>query len=130
MLSESAYHVLIERGTEAPGSSPLNREKRAGTFRCAGCASPLFDSKAKYESGTGWPSFYDALPGGVDETLQLMYCLGDFGAREVRCHRCGGHLGHVFSDGPAPTGRRYCMNGIALAFSAASDADATHAAVE
>lgn len=115
-LSPAAYDVLIDRSTEGAGSSPLEHEERAGTFACAGCGAPLFSSAAKFDSGTGWPSFFEALPGAVEQTLQPLYCLGDFGARECRCARCGGHLGHVFSDGPKPTGTRFCMNGVAMAF--------------
>jgi peptide-methionine (R)-S-oxide reductase len=100
-------------------SSPLEHEKRAGSYGCAGCGAPLFSSSAKFDSGTGWPSYFEALPGAVEQTIQPLYCLGDFGARECRCARCGCHLGHVFTDGPKPTGLRYCMNGVALAFSAA-----------
>lgn len=86
-LSPAAYDVLIKRGTERSGTSSLNYEKRQGTFCCAGCRAPLFEQRTKFESGTGWPSFWDTIPGQVDQTLQLLYCLGDFGAREVRCHR-------------------------------------------
>ena len=98
-------------------SSPLEREKRAGTYGCAGCGAPLFASATKFDSGTGWPSFFEAKAGAVEQTLQPLYCIGDFGARECRCARCGCHLGHVFTDGPKPTGLRYCMNGVALSFS-------------
>ena len=115
-LPPAAFSILVERGTEPAGSSPLDAEKRPGTFACAACRSPLFASSAKFNSGTGWPSFFDPLPSAVDLTLQPLYCIGDFGAREVRCSQCGGHLGHVFSDGPPPTGKRYCMNGAALIF--------------
>lgn len=116
-LSPQAYHVLREHGTERAGTSPLNHEKRAGIFACAGCDQNLFDAKTKYESGTGWPSFYQPLDGAVgtseDNTL--------FMARvEVHCSNCGGHLGHVFPDGPKPTGQRYCMNGVSLSFKPAS----------
>lgn len=112
-LSPEAFAVLREEDTEQAGSSPLDHEKRAGTYQCAGCALPLFSSKAKYDSGTGWPSFFEPLPNAVgtkeDDTL--------FTSRtEVHCRRCGGHLGHVFNDGPEPTGLRYCMNGVALEF--------------
>lgn len=112
-LSPQAYRVLRQAGTEYPGSSPLNREHRAGTFSCAGCDLPLFSSTTKFESGTGWPSFYAPLPRAVithtDTSLGMSRV-------EVLCRRCGGHLGHVFDDGPRPTGKRYCMNGVAMTF--------------
>ena len=115
-LSPAAYRVLRQAGTERAGSSPLDREKRKGVFRCAGCALPLFSSAAKYDSGTGWPSFWKPLPNAIgtkpDNTLFMR-------RTEVHCRRCGGHLGHVFDDGPAPTGKRYCMNGVAMRFQAA-----------
>ena len=114
-LSPAAYRTLRQGATEFPGTSPLNREHRAGTFSCAGCALPLFASSTKFDSGTGWPSFYAALPNAVitksDRTLGMA-------RTEVLCRRCGGHLGHVFDDGPQPTGQRYCMNGVALTFTA------------
>ena len=116
-LSPEQYYVLRKAGTERAGTSPLNREKRAGTFTCAGCALPLFSSRTKFESGTGWPSFWQPLDkSAVDEETDTT-----FGMRrtEVLCHRCGGHLGHVFEDGPKPTGLRYCMNGVALNFTPA-----------
>lgn len=117
LLSREAYHVLIERGTEVAGTSPLDRQKRAGTYCCAGCGSPVYRSEDKFNSGTGWPSFVaPASKDAVKLTLQPLYCIGDFGAREVRCSTCGGHHGHVFSDGPAPTGKRFCINGVALTF--------------
>ena len=112
-LSPQAYNVLRKGSTEYPGTSPLNKEHRAGTFSCAGCALPLFSSTTKFESGTGWPSFYASLPKAVithdDSTLGMSRV-------EVLCRRCGGHLGHVFDDGPKPTGLRYCMNGVAMTF--------------
>ena len=112
-LSPEAYRVLRQHGTERPGSSPLNHEKRAGTFYCAGCQQALFAAGTKYDSGSGWPSFYQPLDGAVEEQTDRSL----FMARtEVHCSRCGGHLGHVFEDGPAPTGLRYCMNGAAMAF--------------
>ncbi len=113
LLSKAQYDVLRLHRTEAPGSSPLNREKRKGTFSCAGCALPLFASETKYESGTGWPSFYRPLPSAVGTRTDYALLLP---RTEVHCARCGGHLGHVFSDGPPPTGQRYCMNGVALTF--------------
>jgi peptide-methionine (R)-S-oxide reductase len=112
-LTPEAFHVLREHGTERAGTSPLNKEKRAGTFQCAGCGQPLFSSDTKFESGTGWPSFYQPLEKSVETTVD-----STFGMKrtEVHCARCGGHLGHVFPDGPRPTGLRYCMNGAALGF--------------
>ena len=112
-LTREQYYVLRAHGTERAGTSPLNGEKRAGTYHCAGCDLPLFSSETKYESGTGWPSFWAPLENaiGTSEDRSL------FTTRtEVHCRRCGGHLGHVFEDGPPPTGLRYCMNGVALKF--------------
>lgn len=114
-LSADAYQVLRHEATERAGSSPLDKETRAGTYHCAGCDLPLFTSASKYDSGTGWPSFFEPISGAVRTRLDP----GLFGDRtEVHCRRCGGHLGHVFEDGPKPTGLRYCMNGVALAFRA------------
>jgi peptide-methionine (R)-S-oxide reductase len=112
-LPEDAYRVLRKHGTEPPGTSPLNTEKREGMFVCAGCAQPLFDSRTKYESGSGWPSFYAPKAEAVGTTEDRSLLMH---RTEVHCARCGGHLGHVFNDGPAPTGQRYCMNGAALKF--------------
>jgi len=113
LLGPERYHVLREAGTERPFTSPLNTEHRRGTFACAGCALPLFSSTTKFESGTGWPSFYRPLPNAVTERSDRSLLMD---RTEVLCHRCGGHLGHVFPDGPKPTGLRYCMNGLALRF--------------
>ena len=112
-LSPQRYAVLRQAATERPYSSPLNAEHRAGIFSCAGCALPLFSSKTKFESGTGWPSFYAPLKGAVGTSTD--YKIG-VPRTEVLCRRCGGHLGHVFDDGPRPTGKRYCMNGVAMTF--------------
>ncbi|MBX3505825.1 MAG: peptide-methionine (R)-S-oxide reductase MsrB [Parvibaculum sp.] len=116
-LTPEQYYVLRKHGTERAGSSPLDREKRAGTFHCAGCDLPLFASDRKYDSGTGWPSFWapldDAIGTSEDRSLFIT-------RTEVHCRRCGGHLGHVFEDGPPPTGLRYCMNGVAMSFRAAT----------
>ncbi|WP_343528868.1 peptide-methionine (R)-S-oxide reductase MsrB [Sphingomonas sp.] len=115
-LGPAAYAVLRKEGTERPFSSPLNEEHRSGVFDCKGCAQPLFSSKTKFDSGTGWPSFWAPLPHAVrtesDRSLLMERV-------EVHCGRCGGHLGHVFDDGPKPTGKRYCMNGVAMVFRAA-----------
>ena len=113
LLTREQYQVLRRHGTEAPFSCALNQEKRAGTFACAGCGQPLFVSKQKFESGTGWPSFNDPIPGSVETSRDASYGMV---RTEVHCSRCGGHLGHVFEDGPAPTHLRYCINGAALSF--------------
>lgn len=114
-LTKGQYYVLRKYGTELPLSSPLDHEKRTGVYRCAGCGNEVFRSRAKYDSGTGWPSFYDAIPDAVklssDDSIPF------FPRTEVACARCNGHLGHVFADGPRPTGQRYCMNGVAMTFS-------------
>ena len=116
-LAPAAYQVLRHEGTEYPGSSPLNNEHRKGRFVCAGCDLPLFTSDTKFDSGTGWPSFWRPLPHAVVERTD-----NSIGMRrtEILCARCGGHLGHVFDDGPQPTGLRYCMNGLALTFKPAA----------
>ena len=113
LLTPAQYNVLREAGTEAPGSSPLLDEHRTGTFSCAGCDLPLFSSTTKFDSGTGWPSFWKPLEGAVKTASDTSLFMQ---RTEVRCARCGGHLGHVFDDGPPPTGLRYCMNGVALQF--------------
>ena len=112
-LTPEQRAVLLEAGTERPFSSPLNKEKRRGTYVCAGCGTPLYASAAKFDSGTGWPSFWKALDGGVATHADTKHGMV---RTEVLCGHCGGHLGHVFNDGPAPTGLRYCMNGLALNF--------------
>ncbi len=112
-LGPARYAVLREEDTERSGSSPLDQEKRKGTYACAACNLPLYSSATKFESGTGWPSFFQPLPNAVRTKADR----GLFGTRtEVHCRRCGGHLGHVFDDGPRPTGKRYCMNGLAMKF--------------
>ena len=115
-LSEHQYEVLRLGGTERPYTSPMNYEKHKGVFACAGCALDLFSSGSKFESGTGWPSFWQPLANAVGETRDTSYGMERI---EVHCRRCGGHLGHVFNDGPPPTGLRYCINGVALIFKAA-----------
>ncbi len=116
LLTPAQYNILRQQGTEPPFSSPLLDEHRKGIFNCAGCALPLFSSATKFDSGTGWPSFYQPLPNAVltsdDDSLGM-------DRTEVHCRRCGGHLGHVFPDGPPPTGLRYCMDGLALSFAPA-----------
>ena len=118
MLTPEQYRVLRKHGTERAGTSPLNAEKRHGTFICAGCERQLFDADTKFESGTGWPSFWAPLDDAVATSTDRSF----FATRtEVHCARCGGHLGHVFPDGPKPTGQRYCMNGVAMQFQPAGD---------
>ncbi len=112
-LTPAQYDVLRKHGTEQPRSSPLDKTYTPGEYRCAGCALPLFSSETKYDSGTGWPSFYAPIPNAVGTSTEMKLI---YPRTEIHCRRCGGHLGHVFDDGPAPTGKRYCMNGVALAF--------------
>ena len=119
ILSKEQFNVLRKHGTEYPGSSPLNHEKRKGTFACAGCDLPLFSSDTKFESGTGWPSFWKPLDNAIGTTEDRTFMMV---RTEVHCRRCGGHLGHVFPDSPPPTGLRYCMNGVSLKFGPAADA--------
>lgn len=112
-LTPEQFRVLRENGTERAGTSPLNAEKRSGTFRCAGCGQELFSSETKFESGTGWPSFWAPVERAIATTVDRSLGMA---RAEVHCARCRGHLGHVFPDGPGPTGLRYCMNGVALRF--------------
>ena len=122
LLTPEQYYVLRQHGTERAGTSPLDHEKRAGTFECAGCKLPVYSSETKFDSGTGWPSFWAPLDNAIgtteDNTLFMT-------RTEVHCRRCGGHLGHVFEDGPPPTGLRYCMNGVAMVFVPADGAGNT-----
>ncbi len=119
ILPLANYNILFEEGTEPPGTSPFNQEKRKGQFLCAACNLPLFRSEHKYESGTGWPSFFDVIPGAVGQKRDFKMILP---RTEYHCARCGGHQGHVFDDGPKPTGLRYCNNGLALKFVPADQA--------
>lgn len=116
ILNDAQYRVLREEDTERPGTSPLLEEKRKGLYHCAGCDLPVYSSETKYESGTGWPSFWDSLPNAIgDEEDKSLFT----SRTEIHCRRCGGHFGHVFDDGPQPTGKRHCLNGVALNFKAA-----------
>ncbi len=116
ILTPEQYRVLRRHGTERAGTSPLNLEKRKGTFLCAGCNLPLYSSQVKYDSKTGWPSFWEAIKGSVGTSTDRSFFMT---RTEVHCRRCGGHLGHIFDDGPPPTGKRHCINGVALKFEAA-----------
>jgi peptide-methionine (R)-S-oxide reductase len=117
ILTPEQYAIMRDHGTERPGSCALNHEKRAGTFECAGCGQPLFKSGVKFESGTGWPSFNEPLPDATENTVDRSYGMV---RTEVHCSRCGSHLGHVFPEGPPPTGERFCINGVAMNFKPAS----------
>lgn len=119
-LSPNQFKVLREHATEYPGTSPLNDEKRHGVYRCAGCGQPLYASDTKYESGSGWPSFWEPMPGAVETSTDYKLA---YPRTEVHCASCKGHLGHVFDDGPQPTGKRYCMNGVAMSFEPAEKSD-------
>ncbi len=119
VLTPEQYRVLRQHGTERAGSSPLDKQYGQGTYVCAGCGQPLFTSDAKFNSGTGWPSFFQPIEGAIATTTDRSLFMV---RTEVHCSRCGGHLGHVFEDGPAPTGQRYCMNGVSLDFQPATEA--------
>jgi peptide-methionine (R)-S-oxide reductase len=113
LLTPEQFRVLRKHGTERAGTSPLNHEHRKGIFHCAGCGQPVFSSDAKFDSGTGWPSFWQPMDNGIETSTDRSFFMT---RTEVHCRRCGGHLGHVFEDGPQPTGLRYCMNGVAMTF--------------
>lgn len=113
ILTEEQYRVLRQHGTEPAGSSPLDKNYAKGVYHCSGCDLPLFSSETKFNSGTGWPSFFEPLQNAVGSSTDFKLI---YPRTEIHCHRCGGHLGHVFNDGPPPTGKRYCMNGVALKF--------------
>jgi peptide-methionine (R)-S-oxide reductase len=113
LLTPEQFHVLRKHGTERAHTSPLDKQYTAGTYVCGGCELPLFTSETKFNSGTGWPSFFDPIEGAIETSVDRSLFMSRV---EVHCRRCGGHLGHVFGDGPAPTGKRYCMNGVALKF--------------
>ena len=119
-LTPEQFQVLRNHGTERAGTSPLNKEHRSGVFKCAGCGQELFESDSKFESGTGWPSFFTPLENAIETTTDRKFGMQ---RTEVHCAKCKGHLGHVFEDGPPPTGLRYCMNGVSLAFEPAKPAD-------
>ncbi len=119
ILTPEQFKVLRKHGTERAGTSPLNHEKRQGVFQCAGCGADVFASETKFESGTGWPSFWAPIEGGVETSVDRSWFMTRV---EVHCARCKGHLGHVFEDGPAPTGLRFCMNGVAMTFKPADEA--------
>ena len=112
-LTPEQFYVLRKHGTERPGSSPLNEEHRAGVFKCAGCGTPVYRSETKFDSGTGWPSFFAPIEGAIETSTDFKLI---YPRTEVHCRVCGGHLGHVFKDGPKPSGLRYCMNGVAMNF--------------
>ena len=112
-LTPEQFYVLRKHGTERPGSSPLNEEHRTGVFKCAGCGTPVYRSEAKFDSGTGWPSFFAPIEGAIETSTDFKLI---YPRTEVHCRVCGGHLGHVFKDGPKPSGLRYCMNGVAMNF--------------
>jgi peptide-methionine (R)-S-oxide reductase len=118
ILSPEQFQVLRQHGTERAGTSPLDKERRKGVFHCAGCGLPLFSPQSKFDSGTGWPSFWQPLDQAVETSTDRKFFMT---RTEVHCRRCAGHLGHVFEDGPAPTGQRYCMNGVAMKFEPSSE---------